>query len=145
MRQEAASQPFFVVVVDTCSIFKETKAIKDLNERGVESFMKRCSFGPIFDLLISPVYLSVILDNTATDFGNGLDELLRDQPSLEVDAMAAVVKLLGDLCLLGHKTPYNSNIIYKKKEEKEPWELGKRRRRRRSRRILRSHVTFTML
>ncbi|XP_014203791.1 E3 ubiquitin-protein ligase HUWE1 isoform X2 [Copidosoma floridanum] len=80
-----------------------------LNQRGLASFMRRQPFERIFKVLLSPVYLSAMrrrrgadpLGDTATNFGNSMDELMRHQPSLKTDAMAAIVKLLQELCVLG--------------------------------------------
>ena len=60
-------------------------------------------------MLLSPVYLSAMrrrrsadpLGDTASNLGNSMDELMRHQPSLKADAMAAIIKLLQELCVLG--------------------------------------------
>ncbi|XP_057320129.1 E3 ubiquitin-protein ligase HUWE1-like isoform X1 [Microplitis mediator] len=80
-----------------------------LNQRGLESFMKRRPFERIFKVLISPNYLSAMrrrrsadpLGDTASNLGNAMDELMRHQPSLKTDATAAIIKLLEELCVLG--------------------------------------------
>ncbi|XP_043484818.1 E3 ubiquitin-protein ligase HUWE1 isoform X4 [Leptopilina heterotoma] len=80
-----------------------------LNTRGLESFSKRRPFERLFKVLLSPVYLSAMrrrrsvepLGDTATNLGNAMDELMRHQPSLKTDAIAAIVKLLKELCVLG--------------------------------------------
>ncbi|XP_053985847.1 E3 ubiquitin-protein ligase HUWE1-like isoform X2 [Hylaeus volcanicus] len=80
-----------------------------LNQRGLESFVKRRPFGRLFKVLLSPVYLSAMrrrrsaeaLGDTATNLGNAMDELMRHQPSLKVDAIGAIIKLLEKLCVLG--------------------------------------------
>lgn len=85
-----------------------------LNQRGLASFMKRRPFERIFKVLLSPVYLSAMrrrrsadpLGDTATNLGNAMDELMRHQPSLKADSMAAIVKLLQELCLLGCDSRY---------------------------------------
>ncbi|XP_033329504.2 HECT, UBA and WWE domain containing E3 ubiquitin protein ligase 1 isoform X3 [Megalopta genalis] len=80
-----------------------------LNQRGLESFVKRRPFGRLFKVLLSPIYLSAMrrrrsadpLGDTATNLGNAMDELMRHQPGLKVDAIAAIIKLLEKLCVLG--------------------------------------------
>lgn len=80
-----------------------------LNLRGLESFSKRRPFERVFNVLLSPVYLSAMrrrrsadpLGDTASNLGNAMDELMRHQPSLKADAMAAIIKLLEELCVLG--------------------------------------------
>lgn len=73
-----------------------------LNQRGLESFVKRRPFERLFKVLLSPVYLSAMrrrrsadpLGDTASNLGNAMDELMRHQPSLKVDAIAAIIKVL---------------------------------------------------
>ncbi|CAK9823562.1 E3 ubiquitin-protein ligase HUWE1, partial [Anthophora retusa] len=80
-----------------------------LNQRGLESFVKRRPFERLFKVLLSPIYLPAMkrrrstdpLGDTASNLGNAMDELMRHQPSLRVDAIAAVIKLLEELCVLG--------------------------------------------
>ncbi|XP_076227161.1 HECT, UBA and WWE domain containing E3 ubiquitin protein ligase 1 isoform X5 [Nomia melanderi] len=80
-----------------------------LNQRGLESFVRRRPFGRLFKVLLSPLYLSAMrrrrsadpLGDTATNLGNAMDELMRHQPGLKVDAIAAIIKLLEKLCVLG--------------------------------------------
>ncbi|XP_018052863.1 PREDICTED: E3 ubiquitin-protein ligase HUWE1 isoform X6 [Atta colombica] len=80
-----------------------------LNQRGLESFVKRRPFERLFKVLLSPVYLSAMrrrrsadpLGDTASNLGNAMDELMRHQPSLKVDAIGAIIKLLEELCVLG--------------------------------------------
>ena len=85
-----------------------------LNTRGLESFSKRQPFERLFKVLLSPVYLSAMrrrrsvepLGDTASNLGNAMDELIRHQPSLKSDAIAAIVKLLKELCVLGCDSRY---------------------------------------
>ncbi|XP_011497625.1 PREDICTED: E3 ubiquitin-protein ligase HUWE1 [Ceratosolen solmsi marchali] len=85
-----------------------------LNQRGLASFTKRRPFERIFKVLLSPTYLSAMrrrrsadpLGDTASNLGNAMDELMRHQPSLKADAMAAIVKLLQELCVLGCDSRY---------------------------------------
>lgn len=80
-----------------------------LNQRGLESFVKRHPFERLFKVLISPAYLSAMRrrrsadpqGDTASNLGNAMDELMRHQPSLKTDATAAIIKLLEELCVLG--------------------------------------------
>ncbi|XP_029040981.2 LOW QUALITY PROTEIN: E3 ubiquitin-protein ligase HUWE1 [Osmia bicornis bicornis] len=80
-----------------------------LNQRGLESFVKRRPFERLFKVLLSPMYLPAMkrrrstdpLGDTASNLGNAMDELMRHQPSLKVDAIAAVIKLLEELCVMG--------------------------------------------
>lgn len=79
-----------------------------LNQRGLESFVKRRPFERLFKVLLSPVYLSAMrrrrsadpLGDTASNLGNAMDELMRHQPSLKVDAIAAIIKVLYKLHFL---------------------------------------------
>lgn len=43
----------------------------------------------------------VYVDDTATNLGSAMDELMRHQPTLKSDAMAGIVKLLQQLCEMG--------------------------------------------
>ncbi|XP_015599094.1 E3 ubiquitin-protein ligase HUWE1 isoform X3 [Cephus cinctus] len=80
-----------------------------LNQRGLESFVKCRPFERLFKVLLSPVYLSAMrrrrsadpLGDTASNLGNAMDELMRHQPTLKVDATSAIIKLLEELCILG--------------------------------------------
>ncbi|XP_020278772.1 E3 ubiquitin-protein ligase HUWE1 isoform X2 [Pseudomyrmex gracilis] len=80
-----------------------------LNQRGLESFVKRRPFERLFKVLLSPAYLLAMrrrrstdaLGDTASNLGNAMDELMRHQPSLKTDAIAAIIKLLEELCVLG--------------------------------------------
>lgn len=75
-----------------------------LNQRGLESFVKRRPFERLFKVLLSPVYLSAMrrrrsadpLGDTASNLGNAMDELMRHQPSLKVDAIAAIIKVFSN-------------------------------------------------
>lgn len=72
-----------------------------LNQRGLEAFVKRRPFERLFKVLLSPMYLSAMrrrrsadpLGDTASNLGNAMDELMRHQPSLKVDAIAAIIKV----------------------------------------------------
>lgn len=85
-----------------------------LNQRGLASFMRRKPFERIFKVLLSSTYLSAMrrrrsadpLGDTASNLGNAMDELMRHQPSLKADAMAAIVKLLEELCVMGRDSRY---------------------------------------
>jgi hypothetical protein len=74
----------------------------------------RCDpFDRLFKVLLSPVYLAAMrrrrssdpMGDTASNLGNAMDELMRHQPSLKVDATFAIIKvnvlifshLLGEL------------------------------------------------
>jgi E3 ubiquitin-protein ligase HUWE1 len=67
-----------------------------------------------FLVLVSPDYLSAMrrrrssdpMGDTATNLGNAMDELMRHQPSLRTDATAGIIKLLEELCVLGHDPNY---------------------------------------
>lgn len=90
-----------------------------LNQRGLESFVKRRPFERLFKVLLSPVYLSAMrrrrsadpLGDTASNLGNAMDELMRHQPSLKVDAIAAIIKVLFIINEL-HFLIINSFIVY---------------------------------
>lgn len=73
-----------------------------LNTRGLESFVKYNPFEKLFRVLTSPVYLSAMrrrrssdpMGDTASNIGNAMDELMRNQPSLKTPAIKAIIKLL---------------------------------------------------
>lgn len=73
-----------------------------LNTRGLESFVKYNPFEKLFQVLISPVYLSAMrrrrssdpMGDTASNIGNAMDELMRNQPTLKSPAIKAIIKLL---------------------------------------------------
>lgn len=85
-----------------------------LNTRGLASFVKYKPFEKLFKVLLSPTYLSAMrkrrssdpLGDAASNLGNAMDELMRHQPSLKVDATAAIIKLLNELCQLGTDPKY---------------------------------------
>lgn len=80
-----------------------------LNARGLESFITYMPFERLFRVLLSPTYLSAMrrrrssdpMGDTATNLGNAMDELMRNQPSLKGEAIRAIIKLLEDLVHLG--------------------------------------------
>ncbi|XP_063707232.1 E3 ubiquitin-protein ligase HUWE1 isoform X2 [Culicoides brevitarsis] len=85
-----------------------------LNTRGLLSFVKYNPFDKLFKVLLSPVYLSAMrrrrssdpIGDTASNLGNAMDELMRNQPSLKTDATKAIIKLLQDLVELGTDPKY---------------------------------------
>lgn len=84
-----------------------------LNNVGLQEFQARRPFEKIFKVLISPEYLTAMrrrkadLNNdTASNLGNAMDELMRHQPSLRVDVVTAIINLLKELCELGTNPRY---------------------------------------
>jgi E3 ubiquitin-protein ligase HUWE1 len=85
-----------------------------LNTRGLESFVKYAPFDKLFRVLISPVYLSAMrrrrssdpMGDTASNIGNAMDELMRNQPSLKTPAIRAIIKLLEEIVELGTDPKY---------------------------------------
>lgn len=85
-----------------------------LNARGLASFIRSRPFEKLFKVLLSPTYLSAMrkrrssdpLGDAATNLGNAMDELMRHQPSLKVDATTAIIQLLEELCDLGTDPRY---------------------------------------
>jgi E3 ubiquitin-protein ligase HUWE1 len=85
-----------------------------LNTRGLESFVKYNPFDKLFRVLISPVYLSAMrrrrssdpMGDTASNIGNAMDELMRNQPSLKTPAIKAIIKLLEEIVELGTDPKY---------------------------------------
>lgn len=85
-----------------------------LNTRGLESFVKYAPFEKLFRVLISPVYLSAMrrrrssdpMGDTASNIGNSMDELMRNQPSLKTPAIKAIIKLLEEIVDLGTDPKY---------------------------------------
>lgn len=85
-----------------------------LNARGLLSFVKYKPFEKLFKVLLSPVYLAAMrrrrnshpMSDTASNLGNAMDELIRHQPSLKIDATDAIIRLLEDLVHLGTDPKY---------------------------------------
>lgn len=85
-----------------------------LNNAGLRAFQARKPFESLFRALISQEYLPAmrrrkadLANDTATNLGNSMDELMRHQPSLRADVVAAIINLLRELCELGD----NPNLI----------------------------------
>lgn len=85
-----------------------------LNNAGLRAFQARKPFEKIFRVLISPDYLPAmrrrktdLANDTATNLGNSMDELMRHQPSLRADVVTAIINLLKELGELGD----NPNFI----------------------------------
>ena len=86
-----------------------------LNSRGLNAFVRCKPFQRLFKVLLSPEYLPAMrrrrtaepMGDTASNLGNAMDELMRHQPSLKVEATTAIVKVrcgaLGSLKTL--RTP----------------------------------------
>lgn len=74
-----------------------------LNTRGLGSFVRCDPFDRLFKVLLSPVYLAAMrrrrssdpMGDTASNLGNAMDELMRHQPSLKVDATYAIIKVIS--------------------------------------------------
>lgn len=84
-----------------------------LNNAGLQAFQARKPFEKIFRVLISPDYLPAmrrrkadLSNDTATNLGNSMDELMRHQPSLRSDVVTAIINLLKELCELGENPSY---------------------------------------
>lgn len=85
-----------------------------LNNNGLLSFTKYNPFDKLFRVLISPVYLSAMrrrrssdpMGDTASNIGNAMDELMRNQPSLKTPAIKAIIKLLEEIVELGTDPKY---------------------------------------
>lgn len=84
-----------------------------LNNAGLQAFQVRKPFEKIFRVLISPDYLPAmrrrkadLANDTATNLGNAMDELMRHQPSLRADVVTAIINLLKELCELGDNPSY---------------------------------------
>lgn len=85
-----------------------------LNTRGLESFTRYNPFDKLFRVFISPVYLSAMrrrrssdpMGDTASNIGNAMDELMRNQPSLKTPAIKAIIKLLEEIVELGTDQKY---------------------------------------
>lgn len=84
-----------------------------LNNAGLQAFQARKPFEKIFRVLISPEYLPAmrrrkadLANDTATNLGNSMDELMRHQPSLRADVVTAIINLLKELCELGDSSSY---------------------------------------
>lgn len=84
-----------------------------LNNAGLRAFQARKPFEKIFRVLISPDYLPAmrrrkadLANDTATNLGNSMDELMRHQPSLRADVVTAIINLLKELCELGENPNY---------------------------------------
>ncbi|XP_071495531.1 E3 ubiquitin-protein ligase HUWE1-like [Diadema antillarum] len=81
-----------------------------LNSRGLDAFNQCKPFEKLFKVLLSPVYLPAMrrrrtndaIGDTASSLGSAMDELMRHQPSLKDHAMMAIIKLMEDICTMGH-------------------------------------------
>lgn len=92
-----------------------------LNTRGLLSFVKYNPFDKLFKVLLSPVYLSAMrrrrssdpIGDTASNLGNAMDELMRNQPSLKTDATKAIIKLLQvSFCRILRSFIYNILLCF---------------------------------
>lgn len=84
-----------------------------LNNAGLQAFQARKPFEKVFRVLISPEYLPAmrrrkadLANDTATNLGNSMDELMRHQPSLRADVVTAIINLLKELCEFGDNPLY---------------------------------------
>lgn len=105
---------FIMSVVFTVVIYYQVPATREilgslpnvfsalcLNTRGLSSFVRCDPFDRLFKVLLSPVYLAAMrrrrssdpMGDTASNLGNAMDELMRHQPSLKVDATFAIIKV----------------------------------------------------
>jgi len=72
-----------------------------LNSRGLNTFVRYNPFQRIFKILLSPEYLPAMrrrrtaepMGDTASNFGNAMDELMRHQPSLKKLATTSIVNV----------------------------------------------------
>lgn len=73
-----------------------------LNDRGLKNFVKYKPFEKLFKVLLSPEYLPAMrrrrgsdtIGDTASNLGNAMDELMRHQPTLKSEAIAAIIKVI---------------------------------------------------
>lgn len=84
-----------------------------LNNRGLRAFIALRPFERLFKIFLSPDYLQAMrrrrsesIGDTATCLGNAMDELMRHQPSLRVDVIRAIIKLLEQIDHLGSDPKY---------------------------------------
>jgi E3 ubiquitin-protein ligase HUWE1 len=99
-----------------------------LNTPGLNAFIESRPFDKLFQVLLSPDYLPAMrrrrnaeqlqngnggpssLSNgssgTASQLGSAMDELMRHQPSLRVEAMNSIIKLLNQLIEMGQNPNY---------------------------------------
>lgn len=72
-----------------------------LNTHGLEAFVKFKPFEKLFRVLKSPEYLPAMrsdhsadpIDDAATNFGNAMNQLMRQQKSVKKDVTAALIKV----------------------------------------------------
>ena len=73
-----------------------------LNALGLNAFIASKPFDKLFLVLLSPDYLPEMRQNEiASQLGNALDELIRYQPSLRIEAINSIIKLLNQLIEMG--------------------------------------------
>lgn len=99
-----------------------------LNTAGLNAFIESKPFDKLFQVLLSPDYLPAMRrrrnaeqvsganlngansssssSGTASQLGSAMDELMRHQPSLRVEAMNSIIKLLNQLIELGKNPAY---------------------------------------
>ena len=76
-----------------------------LNTRGLQSFIAAEPFDHLFSVLVSPEYLPAMrkkkgtdqVGDTASSLGVAMDELMRHQPALRINVIAALIRV--SLCL----------------------------------------------
>ena len=102
-----------------------------LNRNGLDAFIQSKPFDKLFQVLLSPDYLPAMKrrrnadqinganlngagssssSGTASQLGSAMDELMRHQPSLRVEAINSIIKLLNQLIEMGR----NPNFICQK-------------------------------
>jgi len=97
-----------------------------LNTNGLNAFIQSKPFDKLFQVLLSPDYLPAMRrrrnqdqvnattlnaassssSGTASQLGSAMDELMRHQPSLRVEAMNAIINLLNKLIEMGRNPNY---------------------------------------
>jgi E3 ubiquitin-protein ligase HUWE1 len=98
-----------------------------LNTRGLNAFIESKPFDKLFQVLLSPDYLQAMkrrrntdqlntgvnvaganstISGTASQLGSAMDELMRHQPSLRIESINSIIKLLYQLIEMGKNPSY---------------------------------------
>ena len=98
-----------------------------LNTNGLNAFIESKPFDKLFQVLLSPDYLPAMKrrrnadqvsgaqalsgagnssSGTASQLGSAMDELMRHQPSLRIEAINSIIKLLNQLIEMGRNPNY---------------------------------------
>jgi hypothetical protein len=95
-----------------------------LNPAGLNKITESNVIPLLFSIWVSPDHISSVHKSPSV-LGPALDELLRHQPALKQQGIAACIKMLEDLCALGQAdSPKEENLKEEAKDEKPTTEAS---------------------